>query len=160
MSCFKTARQLKKEEIQKDGYILFSQFTHLMTKEQKNEVLKAAKVDGSILIFDRSTYIKKSFEFKEHEKSYYIANVICVLNALLKNYSYLKDIISFENGIAYMQDMRIYYNNQKQRAYFDVDGKQVDMMNYLRDYINSKEQSEKGNNTYDYCPNHLVSCFN
>ena len=161
MSCFKTARQLRKEEIKNNGYVLISEYTHniILSKDEKTELIRVAKQDGNILIYDRNIYIKSDYEFKEHKKSYYIANVICVLNALLRNYSYLKDIISFENGIAFMQDMRIYYDNKKQRAYFDVDGKQIDMMNYLRDYINSKEESEKGNNSYDYCPNHLINCF-
>jgi hypothetical protein len=162
MTCFKSERQLKKEEIRNSGYILLSEYCHnnLLRKDERGDLIKAAKEDGSFLIYDRNIYIKSSFEFKERKGNCYVANVICVLNALLRNYSYLSNIITIESGVAFMQDMRIYYDNKKQRAYFEADGKQIDMMSYVRDYINSKEETEKGNNTYDYCPNHLISCFN
>lgn len=162
MTCFKSERQLKKEEIRSNGYILLTEYCHntALKGSEKSELIKAAKEDGSFLTHDKCFYIKSSFEFKEHKGNYYVANVICVLNALLRNYSYLSNIITIESGVAFMQDMRIYYDNKKQRAYFEVDGKQIDMMSYIRDYINSKEETEKGNNNVDYCPNHLIQSFN
>ena len=64
MSCFKSERQLKKEEIRNNGYVLISEYTHniMLSKDEKSELIRVAKQDGSILIYDRNIYIKSNYK--------------------------------------------------------------------------------------------------
>lgn len=163
MTCFKSESAFNKENLKANGFILLSEYAknhnltskeiHALRVRSNNNFENFAKYNDRIYI--RENYVCEFFAAKKRYKSY-VVNVIDVVNVLVKHYQYLSSLITIENGIAFILGNEIKYNGQ--RAYFNEN---IDVMFYLRDIIISKEgQDLKYNNTVDYCPNHLISCFN
>lgn len=149
-------RELNKMNAIEKGYIPFLEYAekNKLDKADRSQLRRESLKDGInfIILTKKSNdfYINPDYTFEKNN----LSPDELFFNSLLKRYNFLD--IKFQDKMIIVYGYVVSKNKSTGRY---IISNFIDAVEFIyekiKEVINVNE-----NNTYDYCPNHLISCFN